>query len=130
MIRRIQIDFISIVTPSESDPSEISDLVEKTEIFGEVDAKESVLEDHRSAENQTQQAPVQKVIAQGDSVSYYHASDLNKSSKDFLYIQSASQSPFADNKDSKYLSSLQSQTRLFKYLSRLSQSSRDKAIQS
>ena len=122
--------FNIIVTPSKSDPSKISSLVEKTEIFGEVDAKESVLEDHRSAENQTQQAPVQKVIAQGDSVSYYHASDLNKSSKDFLYIQSASQRPFADNKDSKYLSSLQSQTRLFKYLSRLSRSSRDKAIQS
>ena len=122
--------FNIVVTPSKSDPSEISDLVEKTEIFGEVDAKESVLEDQRSAENQTQQALIQKVVAQGDSVSYSRASDLNKSSRDFLYIQSASQSPFADNKDSKYLSSLQSQTRLFNYLSKLSQSSRDKAIQS
>ena len=102
----------------------------KLQYFGEVDAKESVLDDQRSAENQTQQALIQKVIAQGDSVSYSRASDLNKSSKDFLYIQSASQRPFADNKDSKYLSSLLSKTRLFKYLSRLSQSSRDKAIQS
>ena len=43
--------FNIVVTPSESDPSEISDLVEKTEIFGEVDAKESVLGDQRSEED-------------------------------------------------------------------------------
>ena len=41
-----------VVTPSASDPSEISDLVEKTAIFGEVDAKESVLEDQRSGEEE------------------------------------------------------------------------------
>lgn len=35
--------FSIVVTPSASDPSEISDLVEKTAIFGEVDAKEYVL---------------------------------------------------------------------------------------
>ena len=53
--------FNIVVTPFESDPSKILDLVEKTEIFGEVDAKESVLGDQRSEEDQTQQAPVQKV---------------------------------------------------------------------
>ena len=53
--------FNVVVTPFEIDPSKILDLVEKTEIFGEVDAKESVLGDQRSEEDQTQQAPVQKV---------------------------------------------------------------------
>ena len=53
--------FNIVVTPFESDPSKISNLVEKIEIFGEVDAKDSVLGDQRSEEDQTQQAPVQKV---------------------------------------------------------------------
>ena len=64
-MRQVQIDFISTLMKTltkflsilkkpyfDSDPSEISDLVEKTAIFGEVDAKESVLEDQRSGEEE------------------------------------------------------------------------------
>ena len=104
-VRQVQIDFISTLKTLtkflsilkkpyfDSDPSEISDLVEKTAIFGEVDAKESVLEDQRSGEDQTQQAPPQKETVQKDTVSRSSNLDLNKSLSDFVLAKSATLTP-------------------------------------
>lgn len=89
--------------PFESEPSEISDLVEKTTIFGEVDAKESVLENQRSGKEeqfeehrykqQTHQTLLQRETIEEDTILSSSNLDLNKSLNDFVLDEFASLTP-------------------------------------
>lgn len=89
--------------PFESEPSEISDLVEKTTIFGEVDAKESVLENQRSGKEeqfeehrykqQTHQTLLQRETIEEGTILSSSNLDLNKYLNDFVLVEFALLTP-------------------------------------